>query len=209
MRLTLSTAIALALQMRLPTALPAQQTQHGDESLTIYSRTNYGGEQATLRDDTPDLKAVGAGDAVASVQVHGGDRWEICEERNYGGRCASLSRSEPDLTRIRWDTRVSSARRIHGVVVSKPGYSLSGIELFTEPSFRGHATTVTESSSTLADSTARVGSVRVRAGTWEVCELARFGGRCALVTGDVANLRSTGLDHIRSLRLHVNLRRSR
>lgn len=201
-----STTIALALQMCVVAALPAQEAGNGDASLTVFSKPSYGGQQATLRGDTPDLRAVGADDVVSSVKVHGTDRWEICEERNYGGRCVILSRSEPSLTRMGWNSHVASARRIHGVVVSTSGYSLSGIELFSQPSFQGQVTKVAETRSTLDDSTARVGSVRVRAGTWEVCELPSFGGRCALVAGDVPNLRSTGLDAIRSLRLHVNLR---
>jgi hypothetical protein len=210
MRVRLSIMIALALQVHVATPAPAQETTNADTGLLVYSKTNFGGQQTALRDDTPDLKAVVANDTVSSLKINGTDRWEICEKRNYRGHCAIVSRSEPDMNRMGWHNRVSSARRIHGAVVSRTGYSLSGIELFSEPSYRGHSTKITKTHSALADSTARVGSVRVRGATWELCELARFRGRCVLVAGDIPELRNTGLqDHIRSLRLHVNLRRVR
>lgn len=114
--------------------------------------------------------------------------------------------SEPHLRR--WNNRVSSARPIYGAVVVRSGYALSGIILFSEPFVRGRSTEVTKVQSSLVGIPAHVRGLRLRAGTWEVCELASFNGRCALAGGDISELRSMGLDdHIGSLRLHVNLRR--
>jgi hypothetical protein len=210
MRLRLTTAMAAALLLRVATALPAQATKSGDDGLTLFSKPSYGGQQATLRGDTPDLGAVGTHDVVSSLRIRDRERWEICDERSYTGHCATLSRSEPDLALRGWNDRVASARRVYGTDVSTPGYSSSGIELFSEPLFRGSSTTITDVRTTLPDSASRVGSIRVRAGTWELCDLARFAGRCVLVEGELPELRSTGLgDHVGSLRLHVSLRRLR
>jgi hypothetical protein len=205
--------IRRALVVALPslfvaTAMSAQQSRSGESGLTVYSEPQYRGLQQTLRADTPNLTAVGADDRVSSVKVDGSDGWELCAEANYTGRCVVLSNSEADLGRRGWSNHVSSARRVHGTSSTVTGTSLSGIVLFSEPQLRGDSTRIDAVQwSSGAGNAAPVRSLRVRAGTWEVCELASFRGRCALIAGDIADVRSLGLaDGVGSARLHVKLR---
>ena len=212
MRPSSALTVALSLLVALPIlgapALSAQDTGRDGAGLTVYSEVNYGGQQETLRGDTPTLKAIGANNLVSSVRIQGhDDAWELCEEANYAGRCVVLPRSEPNLASKGWKGRVSSARRIYGSATATTGTSLSGIELFSEPHFRGRSNRVDRAERSVEGSAAQVGSMRVRAGTWEVCEQASFRGRCALVAGEIPDVRAVGLDdHVGSLRLHVNLR---
>ena len=207
MWMRLPSALAVLVPMLVAPAVAAQETHTDVGGLTVYSEANYGGVQETLSGDTPTLKAIGGDNRVHSVKIDGRDAWELCEAANYGGRCIILPRSEPDLASRRWNGRVSSARRIYGTGATTAGISLSGVELFSEPEFRGHSTKVTSAERSLSDSAGRVASMRVRAGRWELCEQPGFRGRCILVAGDISDVRSIGIvDHVGSLRLHMNLR---
>lgn len=210
MRSPSAPAVALFVLVALPvfaSSLTAQETRGDAGGLTVYSEADYGGQQASLRVDTPKLEPFGTDNRVASLRVEGQHSWELCAEVSYGGRCLVVPRSEPNLASKGWRGRVASARRIYGTSVAVTGTALSGIVLYGEPEFRGSANTITTEQRTLADSTAPLRSLRVRAGMWEVCESPGFRGRCALVTGDIPDVGAVGFpDHVGSLRLRVNLR---
>ena len=204
----LVTVLPIALLALAASASSAQEARSGGARLTLYSEPQYRGAQATLAGDTTNIAPLSAGSRVSSVRLEGTNAsWELCEEVNYGGRCVIVTRSEPDLTTGGWRGRVQSARRIHGVRDAAPGYSLSGIALFSEPGFQGRETKAAAAQRSLGDGPLDVRSVRVSGGTWEVCEGAGFTGRCALVAGDVPDVRAVGLpERVGSLRLRVSLR---
>lgn len=76
----------------------------------------------------------------------------------------------------------------------------ASITFYADADYRGASITVTGETSYLASFNDRASSARVR-GVWEVCEDARFGGRCERIDGDVRNLSSYGLnDRVSSVR---------
>jgi uncharacterized lipoprotein YbaY len=98
----------------------AQERQIGGVGLTIFADRNFRGRSATLREDTPNLQAIGVNDAVSSLQVGPGEQWEVCEHANYQGRCVVVSGSESDLRQSGWNDMISSARRLRGGAVRPP-----------------------------------------------------------------------------------------
>lgn len=189
-------------------ASSAQETRHDEAGLTLYSEAQYGGLHATLAGDAPTIDSLGANVQITSVRVgNPAASWELCEEANYGGRCVIVPSSQPNLARSGWIGRVRSARRIYGTANPSATYSLSGVELFGEPQFGGRPNAISANQRSLGDGTVQVRSLRVRGGTWELCENASFRGRCVLVAGDIPDVRAVGLpEGVGSLRLHVNLR---
>ena len=76
----------------------------------------------------------------------------------------------------------------------------ASITFYADADYRGASTTITSESSFLSMFNDRASSARVR-GSWEVCEDARFGGRCERISGDVRNFADYGLnDRISSVR---------
>jgi hypothetical protein len=208
MRIRPSNVLVTVMLALAGSASSAQEARSDGARLTLFSEAQFRGVQATVAGDTTTIAPLGAGTRVSSVRLEGANAsWELCEEVNYGGRCVIVTRSEPDLTTGGWSGRVLSARRIYGVRDAAPGYSLSGIALFSEPGFQGRETKVAAAQRSLGGSPMDVRSVRVSGGTWEACEGAGFTGRCALVSGDVSDVRAVGfLERVGSLRLRVSLR---
>jgi len=77
----------------------AQERQIGGVGLTVFTDRNLRGRSATIRDNMPNLQAIGLNDRVSSLQAGPGEQWEVCEHANYEGRCVIVSGSEPDLRR--------------------------------------------------------------------------------------------------------------
>lgn len=74
------------------------------------------------------------------------------------------------------------------------------ITFFADSDFRGASITVSGETAFLSTFNDRASSARVN-GSWEVCEDARFGGRCERIDRDVRNLSDFGLnDRISSVR---------
>ena len=76
----------------------------------------------------------------------------------------------------------------------KPGVAQprAGITVYEYPNYQGHAVNIRETVPSLSDFgwNDRVSSFTVAPGeSWEICTDRDFGGRCTVVTGDVADLR--------------------
>jgi hypothetical protein len=198
--LTVSAAVFLA------TRLVAQDRRLGGVGITVFRDENFRGENATFRQDVPDLRRFGFNDRITSLRVAPGEYWEACESPNYRGRCQVFSEEERDLRRVGWTDRISSLRRVRGGGGGGgggyPGYpgprppdTRGGIVLYDDPYFRGNSLPMREPSENLRFQSFhdRAESVRVLSGRWELCAEPRF-RRCQIVDRDVPNLSSLGLN---------------
>jgi hypothetical protein len=176
------------------------QTPRG---LQLYAGTNYSGESRTLTEAVPDFRRLLFNDRAISVRVPAGQAWEVCVSANYDD-CRVVDRDQPDLAPLGISRLISSARprpepgRGRGVFAMRR----PELTLYAEENYRGSGVVITQSTSNLGAFNERARSVRVAFGRWEVCDQIKFGGRCAVVTADVPDLRTLRMsDRVSSVRL--------
>lgn len=83
------------------------------------------------------------------------------------------------------------------------GWGNSSITVYTDANYRGRSMSFREAIPNLRNSGLNdaISSMRLRRGSWEVCEDANYRGRCEVINGDVSNLARSGMnDRISSLR---------
>jgi hypothetical protein len=83
------------------------------------------------------------------------------------------------------------------------GWGNSSITVYTDANYRGRSMSFREAIPNLRNSGLNdaISSMRLRRGSWEVCEDANYRGRCEVINGDVSNLARSGMnDKISSLR---------
>ena len=198
LRLVVSSSAVFLLAAAL-CAQDFQARQIGGVGITIFRDENFRGENATFRQDVPDLRRYDFGDRITSLRVGPGEYWEACESANYRGRCQVFSGEERDLRRIGWSDRISSLRRVRGGggggYLPPPAIGKRGIVLYDDPFFSGRSITITDSSENLRFQNFhdRAESVRVLSGSWEICSEPRF-RRCQTVDHDVPQLSSLGMN---------------
>ena len=182
--------------------------------VTVYANTNYRGQSATLRNDTPNLVSLNLNDKVSSIRIPNGETWEVCQDINYESQCQVLSASVADLRRSGWTDRISSLRRVNdrgfddrrtgtgGVFQRTAQQSQRSLIFFDRAGFRGASTPVSTGSSRMGVA-AWQGSVQIRGGgAWELCDTS---GNCATIDQDVSDLSYLGLnDRITSARVVNN-----
>jgi len=188
----------------------AQARRYGTNGITVFTNPNFGGQSATFREDTPDLRGYNLNDKISSLEIPNGEAWEVCQDINFGNRCQVFTGNVPDLRQMGWSDRISSLRRVNGGFGNR-GYGNYGngpytnapynnrnnqLVFYDRPNFRGNTTMVTNQSANLGGRTNN-GSVEVRGGAWQLCDTA---GRCATVTRSVSNLNQLGLGRIASAR---------
>jgi len=200
-------------------------TTGSGSSVTVYVDTNYRGQGASFRDDTPNLVPLNLNDKISSIRIPDGDAWEVCLDIDYGGQCQVLTSSVADLRSMGWNDRISSLRRTtnsgyrdgayrDGVYQDRrPGGvfqngSQQSLMFYDQPNYRGRSTVVTGGSSTRMGFPSWEGSVQIRGGgTWEVCDNS---GGCVTINQDVSDLSDLGLnDRITSARVVNPYRRDR
>jgi len=198
-RFGLAAALAVAAA---PLLAQYQGRAMGGVGITVFRDENFRGENASFRQDVPDLRRFGFSDRITSLRVAPGELWEACESPNYRGRCQVFSGEERDLRRVGWTDRISSLRRVRGGGGGGGGYpgprppdTRGGIVLYDDPYFRGNSLPMREPSENLRFQRFhdRAESVRVLSGRWELCAEPRF-RRCQIVDRDVPNLSSLGLN---------------
>ena len=170
----------------------------GGIGITVFRDENFRGQNATFRQDVPDLRQYGFNDRITSLRVAPGDFWEACEAPNYQGRCQVFSGEERDLRRVGWTDRISSLRRVRGGGGGEfrpPSFSRVGIVLYDDPFFRGNSLPLEGPIDNLRSQNFhdRAESVRVISGRWEICAEPGF-RRCQIVDRDVTQLSSLGLN---------------
>ncbi len=177
-----------------------------DQALRVvfYDQEGFVGRSFAITRNTVDFAATGFNDQALSVLVEGG-AWEVCTDAFFQGRCQVLPagpyrRLEPALQRS-----ISSARfalPINGPPQATGRRETAEIELFEHDDFGGRKFAARGAVEDLNNQNFNdiTSSLVVYAGQWELCEHARFAGRCLVFgPGRYPNLRGFN-DQISSLR---------
>jgi hypothetical protein len=154
----------------------------GAGELTLYAGADFVGRELTLRDATPNLRALGFPDRAASLVVRSG-RWELCVGAAFRGDCAIFGRGEYRKL-DRFASAVSSAREVGtGLNPNNWRGDANGrgmIELFAGAALQGNSTRLGRDMSDLVQIgfNNRAVSVQVESGTWQLCSEAGYLGEC-------------------------------
>ncbi|MDQ6894764.1 MAG: beta/gamma crystallin family protein [Acidobacteriota bacterium] len=178
----------------------------GRIGITVFEHPNYGGRNATFRDEVPNLSDYNLNDRVSSFRIARGESWEVCEHKDFGGRCTVFSGDEPDLARVSWNDMITSLRPVRGGARRGGDWGRgddrrdrdrqSRLVLYDQRNFRGEARELLEPESDVPGNAGRVLSLNVQGGVaWEICSRPNFGGRCVVVSEDVPDLRSMGMEY--------------
>ncbi len=177
--------------------------------ITFYEQEGFAGRTFVTEQNAADLGRAGFNDRASSAVVSG-ERFEICENVRFGGRCMVLRPGRyPSLTSMGLNDRVSSVRVVSpDMRVDERRYAAmpvdSQVTFYERENFGGRSFGSTEPVVNLQ----RYGyndaasSVVVAGRNWEVCDDARFEGRCVVLRpGRYPSLASMGLNNrISSLR---------
>lgn len=175
--------------------------------VTFFGQPGFQGQSVTLDRPAANFERFGFNDRASSAVVVGGP-WELCEDVRFGGRCVVLRPGRyPSLQSMGLNDRVSSGR-----LVDRDGRApqpvaapmVSQVTLYENDNFQARSVTadrVVENLQTFGFND-RASSAVVVGGPWELCENARFGGRCVVLRpGQYPSLASMGLnDRISSVR---------
>jgi len=185
------------------------QRSTGGIGITIFAQPEFRGQNATFRDNVPDLRRYNMNDRVDSLQIGRGETWEVCEDINYKGRCRVFTGDEPDLGRISWGGLVSSLRKLADNdrrgggrdEFPPPGLIRSRLVLFDQTEFRGRSFVMSGTTPSFRELGNRARSAKVYGGSWELCDGPQFRGRCVTLNGSEPDLGRVGLrDKVSSAR---------
>ncbi len=194
-------------------AMAALATQ-ANAQVSFFEGEDFQGQALTTDRPIEDLRSVASHQPASSVVVTGG-QWEFCEGPQHGGHCVILRPgSYPSLRAMGIRGRILSVRSVgrdprtvepRRPPVIAPVPMAARITLYEHDDFRGQ-TLVTDRPLTDLQRQGfndRASSAEVYGEAWEVCEHARFDGRCVVLRpGRYASLRALNLnDRVSSVRL--------
>ena len=190
-----SSARAIGREQRIdkrryaPAPAPAQ--------ITFYENERFGGRSFTTDTLVEDFRRKGFNDRISSLVVTGPDQWEACEDIRFNGRCVVLRPGQyPTLRETDLNDRISSVRK---TTAKAPAPAPAQIAFFEQEGFAGRAFTTDKSLENLnrsgfndrASSAVVVGNQQ-----WEVCDDARFDGRCMVLRpGQYPSLAAMGMNN--------------
>ena len=172
--------------------------------VTFYEQEGFQGQTFTAQQQSDNLQRVGFNDLASSAVVVG-QRWEVCDDVRFRGRCMVLRPGQyPSLSAMGLDNRVSSVRSIaNNARVDDRRYAplpvVAQVTFYENEDFGGRSFTTNKVVNNFqrsgfndrASSVVVVGDAR-----WEVCEDARFNGRCAVLrAGQYPSLSAMGLNN--------------
>lgn len=190
------------VQTALTLAVAAAAT-HAAAQVTLYEHDGFQGQSFTTTKQIGNLERYGFNDRSSSVIVSS-ERWEVCDDIRFNGRCVVLRPGQyPSLNAMGLNDRVSSIRIVNrNTRIDEDRYAPAPvapkITFFENEGFSGRSFSTDKpvnnfqrsNFNDLASSVVVVGSL------WEVCEDARFGGRCAVLRpGQYPSLVSMGLNN--------------
>jgi uncharacterized protein YcfJ len=171
--------------------------------VTFYEHEGFQGRSFTADRPVGNFDRYGFNDRASSVIVRS-ERWEVCEDVRFSGRCVVLRRGEyPTLAAMGLNDRVSSVRNVgRGAPVPDDRYAPAPmtpeVRFFEREGFGGRSF-VTDRTVWNFDRYGfndRASSAIVVGTAWEVCEDARFSGRCVVLRpGHYPSLASMGLNN--------------
>ena len=185
--------------------------------VTFYEREDFEGRSFTTKKQIGNFDNFGFNDRASSVVVLS-DRWEVCEDAGFRGHCIVLRPGRySSLAEMGLNDRVSSVRivnrnsrvddnRYAPAPVAVQNYNASAqITFYEHDNFEGRSFTTEEQVGNFERNgfNDRASSVVVHGERWEVCEDARFSGRCIVLRpGRYASLGAMGMnDRISSVRI--------
>jgi len=178
-----------------------------DAQITLYEHDGFAGRTFTTDKQVESLIRSGFNDLASSAVVVG-DRWEVCDDTRFNGRCVVLRAGQyPSLNAMGLNDRISSVQDVSRNLpeaVAQPAPVVAQITFYQQESFGGRAFTTDKRINNLQRSGFNdlASSAVVVGDRWEVCDDARFKGRCVVLRpGQYSSLAAMGLnDRISSVR---------
>lgn len=177
--------------------------------VTFYEHDNYQGRTFTTERQVSDFERFGFNERASSALVQG-ERWEVCEDVRSSGRCVILRPGQyGSLAAMGLRGGITSVRAIErDALVDDNRYApapiRSQIIFYERAGFEGRSLTVRDplEDFTRSGFNDRASSVMVVGDRWELCEDARFSGRCVVLRpGRYPNLAAMGMsDRLSSAR---------
>lgn len=172
---------------------------------TFYEREDFEGRSFTTNQPIRNLERIGFNDSASSVVVTG-SRWEVCEDVRFSGRCVVLRPGRyPSLAAMGLNNRVSSVRSIsrntrvdNSRYAPDPNVAAAQVVFYQREGFQGRTFTATQEVRNFerVGFNDRASSAVVTGDRWEVCEDARFSGRCVVLRpGRYPSLAAMGLNN--------------
>jgi len=178
--------------------------------VTFYEHENFQGRSFTANAQVDNFKNIGFNDFASSVVVTG-ERWEMCVDARFAGRCVVLRPGRyASLTAMELNDRISSTREIgrdvrvdNGRYAPMPVVAYNNdapgqVTFYEREGFQGPSFTTEQEIGNLERNgfNDRASSVVVHSGRWEICEDARFNGRCLILRpGRYASLAAMGMNN--------------
>ncbi len=165
--------------------------------VTFYERENFRGRSFTTDRPVGSFERFGFNDRASSAIVRG-DPVEVCDAVRFSGRCAVLRPgSYPSLAAMGLNDRVSSVREAaRNAPPPVANSSAPQITFYERENFRGRTFTTDKQVGNLErfGFNDRASSAVVLGDRWEVCEDARFNGRCRVLRpGSYPSLAAMGM----------------
>ena len=181
-------------------------------NVTLFEHDNFQGRSFTATSRVDDIEREGFNDRASSAVVRG-EPWQVCEDARYGGRCVLLRAGQyPSFSAMGLNDRISSLREV-GSDSRRDDQRLapdrieSKASFYERADFKGRSFTTTKRIGNFArfgfnDRASSASIMGDRGDRWEVCEDARFKGRCFILRpGNYPSLAAMGLnDRISSAR---------
>ncbi len=188
----------------IPPPAPVPAPPPAAATVTFYEHDNFGGRSFVTHDQVENFERFGFNDRASSAVVTGEAR-VVCENARYAGRCVVLKPGRyPSMVAVGLNDRISSVRMPTAGELNLPTPSVSQVTFYEHEGFGGRSFTSREQVDNFerAGFNDRASSAVVVGESREVCEDARFNGRCALLrAGNYPSLAAMGLnDRISSVR---------
>lgn len=177
--------------------------------VTFYEQEGFEGQSFTTKRQINDFESYGFNDRASSVVVLR-DRWEVCEDARFDGQCVVLRPGRYDsLEAMGLNYPISSVRlvsrntRVHEsryAPAPAPVYAdntAQHVTFYEREGFQGRTFSTREQVGNFEryGFNDRASSVVVLRDQWEVCEDARFNGRCVVLRpGRYPSLAAMGLN---------------
>ena len=184
--------------------------------VTFYEREGFEGRSFTTERRVGNFERFGFNDRASSAVVRG-NRWEICDEARIEGNCMVLRPGRyPSLAAMGMNNKITSVRPIESsarigddrfapLPPVAPVAAAPRITFYEREDFGGQQFTTERQIGNFErfGFNDRASSIDVVGNRWEVCEDARFSGRCVVLRpGRYPTLVSLGLNNrVSSVRL--------
>jgi len=180
--------------------------------VTFYEHEGFQGQNLIANQEVRNFAQSGFNDRASSAVVVG-NRWEVCEDARFNGRCVVLRPGRyPSLAAMGLNDRISSVRAVNASAqiedhryVPMPAPATAQVTFYEYERFQGRHFTANQQVGNFErfGFNDRASSAIVLGERWEVCEDARFNGRCVVLRpGRYPSLAAMGLnDRVSSVRI--------